>query len=105
MSLLITCLFVIILIATMALVSRCLAKYTWPYLPINTKLLSLSKMSANLKVVDGPFARMEQLAFGGGSVVKDFRIVGDGVGAFDGDLRVDGSDGFGFDEVLGARLG
>lgn len=54
-------------------------------------------MSTDLEVVDGPFARVEQLAFGGGSVVKDFRIVSDGVGAFDGDLRVDGSDGFGFD--------
>jgi hypothetical protein len=89
MSLLITCLFVIILIATIALVSRCLAKYTWPYLKFKTNLLSLSKMSTDLEVIDGPFARVEQLAFGGGSVVKDFRIVGDGAGAFDGDLRVD----------------
>ena len=97
MSLLVTCFFVIILIATIALVSRCLAKYTWPYLRITTKLLSLSKMSADLKVVDSPFARVEQLAFGGGSVVKDFRIAGEGVGALDGDLRVDGSEGFGFD--------
>ncbi len=54
-------------------------------------------MPTNLEVVDSPFARVEQLAFGGGSVVKDFRIAGEGVGALDGDLRVDGSEGFGFD--------
>jgi hypothetical protein len=97
MSLLITCLLVIILIATMAFVSRCLAKYTWPYLKITIKLLSLSKMPPNLEVVDGPFARVEQLAFSGGSVVKDLRIVGDGIGALDGDLRVEGGGGFGLE--------
>ncbi len=54
-------------------------------------------MPPNLEVVDGPFARVEQLAFSGGSVVKDLRIVGDGIGALDGDLRVEGGGGFGLE--------